>query len=282
MTNLVSVGIPFYNSEDYLEFAILSVLAQTYQNWELILVDDGSTDNSLSIAKKFACKDERIRVICDGENKKLPYRLNQLIQESKGNFIVRMDADDVMHPDRLSIQIGYLNNHNDIDLVSSGLISIDSKNSVRGYRSSSNIITKLNSKKRFPIVHPSVTARREWYLRNNYSLNFPRAEDLELWNRTFISNDLNIAILPDLLIYYREFGNISKEKLINSYNDGFKIREFYKLPNSKFNFFTKKMIVKILDSLGLLQYLVNNRNKRFNSNEKKKYYQSILNNIILK
>ena len=107
---LISIGIPFYNAEKYLKFAIQSVIAQSYQNWELILVDDGSSDNSLEIAQDFALKDARIRVICDGKNRKLPYRLNQLILESKGDFIARMDADDIMHPDRLLIQLTYLKN----------------------------------------------------------------------------------------------------------------------------------------------------------------------------
>ena len=133
-STLLSVGIPFYNAEQYLDFAIQSVLAQSYENWELILLDDGSTDDSLRIANKFTKIDKRIRVISDGENKKLPYRLNQLITESKGDFFARMDADDLMHPNRLEKQLRFLENNTKYDLVSSGLISIDNANKVQGYR----------------------------------------------------------------------------------------------------------------------------------------------------
>ncbi|MEK5752755.1 glycosyltransferase family 2 protein, partial [Acinetobacter variabilis] len=73
----ISIGIPFFNAEKYLEDAIKSVLAQTFQNWELILVDDGSIDRSLEIARSF--NDPRIRIIADGHNRRLAYRLNQII-----------------------------------------------------------------------------------------------------------------------------------------------------------------------------------------------------------
>ena len=99
---LISVGIPFYNSEKYLADAIKSVLAQTFQNWELILVDDGSTDNSLETAREFEKQDSRIRVISDGKNKKLPARLNQIIAESKGEYIARMDAESFAETNRYS------------------------------------------------------------------------------------------------------------------------------------------------------------------------------------
>ena len=167
---LISIGIPFYNAEKYLKFAIQSVITQSYQNWELILVDDGSSDNSLEVAQEFALKDARIRVICDGRNKKLPYRLNQLVVESKGEFIARMDADDVMHPERLEKQLAFLENNKNFDLVSSGLISINNFNQVKGYRCVSELYSDFNVPKlSYPIVHPSVMARKSWYLRNQYS-----------------------------------------------------------------------------------------------------------------
>lgn len=97
---MITIGIPFYNAEAYLADAIKSVLAQTFKEWELILVDDGSSDNSLKIAKEFEKKDSRIRVISDGLNKKLPARLNQIINKARFNIIARMDADDLMDIER--------------------------------------------------------------------------------------------------------------------------------------------------------------------------------------
>lgn len=98
--NLVYVGIPFYNAEKYLDYAIRSVLNQTYTNWKMTLIDDGSTDSSLALARKYT-SDTRVKVISDGRNKGLVYRLNELVKLSDCKYFVRMDADDIMHPQRL-------------------------------------------------------------------------------------------------------------------------------------------------------------------------------------
>ncbi len=281
MTSLISIGIPFYNAEKYLKFAIQSVIAQSYENWELILVDDGSSDNSLEVAQEFALKDARIRVICDGKNRKLPYRLNQLILESKGDFIARMDADDIMHPDRLKTQLNFLLKNDYVDLVSAGLVSIDDRNKVCGFRGVNSLTTQLSSRFKFPIVHPTVMARKEWYVRNLYSLNYPRAEDFELWCRAYKNNDLKIAILPDLLLFYREFGNITINKILLSYSDGYKIRNHYEI-NSKFHNFIqytlKKTLLHIIGFLGLEQHLARKRNQSLSDQDADKI-QRLLNSI---
>lgn len=282
---MISIGIPFYNAEKYLAFAIQSVIAQSYENWELILVDDGSSDNSLEIAQDFALKDARIRVICDGKNRKLPYRLNQLIIESKGDFIARMDADDIMHPERLKIELSFLIENQDYDLVSGGIVSIDHKNNVTGVRTVNKLVTIDKDSKSYPIVHPTVMARRDWYLRNLYSLDYPRAEDYELWCRTSSADDLKIAILPNILLFYREFGNIDPNKLINSYNDGYKIRQVFGINVGLKNFLkikSKCLIVKLLTLFGLEQNLAKKRNRKFSSLSEKQEYQSIVNNIVNK
>jgi len=128
----ISIGIPFFNAEKFLEDAIKSVLVQTFQDWELILVDDGSTDRSLEIARSFV--DSRIRIISDGYNRRLPYRLNQIISEAKYDIIARMDADDLMAVDRLEKQIKVLTKNPEIDLVVTSLYSIGNKNEILGKR----------------------------------------------------------------------------------------------------------------------------------------------------
>lgn len=282
---LISIGIPFYNAEKYLGFAIQSVIAQSYENWELILVDDGSSDNSLKIAQEFSQRDGRIRVICDGQNKKLPYRLNQLIKESKGDFIARMDADDLMHPDRLKKELSFLLENPGYDLVSGGIVSIDHKNNVTGMRTVNKLVTIDKDSKSYPIVHPTVMARRDWYLRNSYSLNYPRAEDYELWCRTSSVGDLKIAILPDILLFYREFGNLDPNKLINSYNDGYKIRQVFGINSGLRNFLKVKMkclIVRLLSIFGLVQNLAKKRNMKFSSITEEKELQAVVNTIVNK
>lgn len=284
MKNYISIGIPIYNAEDYLADTIKSVLAQSYPYWELILIDDGSTDNSFKIAQEFSYKDERIRLIYDGENKKLPYRLNQLIKESKGSFIARMDADDVMHPQRLEKQLSFLEENRNYDLVSSGLISIDSQNKVKGFRCVNQLYDDFSSLSLgYPIVHPSVMARKSWYLRNQYSEKYPRAEDFELWTRAITKKDFKMAVLPNLLLYYREEGNLSKDKIVNSYKDTLKIYANYY--SNSFNIevvklYLKILVVNIMFYTGNLQKLANRRNKYFESDILKKDLQEILNKVI--
>lgn len=280
---MISIGIPFYNAQQYLGYAIGSVLSQTYENWELILVNDGSTDNSLNIANMYAEKDSRIRVISDGRNKKLPYRLNQLIEESTGDFIARMDADDIMHPERLEKQLEFLEENERYDLVSTGLISIDNYNRIQGYRKVDHLYDGFSIlKTSYAVVHPSVMARRSWFERNKYSEEYPRAEDFELWTRTINNKDFKMAVLPDLLLYYREEGNLSVDKILNTYSDVFKIYSSYH-PYGKFNLNAikknlKMLVVKGLYYSGNLQKLASRRNSSF-SDAESIIHQDILDKI---
>lgn len=284
MSKFISIGIPFYNAEKFFSDAIRSVLYQTYSNWELILIDDGSKDKSLEIANYFAKQDTRIRVISDGFNRKLPARLNQLIKESKGDFVVRMDADDVMHPQRLEKQLSFLEDNIKYDLVSSGLISIDNQNEVKGFRCVSQLYDNFSKPSlSYPIVHPSVMARKSWYLRNQYSEKYPRAEDFELWTRAIKKEDFKMAVLPDLLLYYREEGNLSKIKIINSYKDTLKIYANYY--GNSFNIdvvklYLKILVVNIMFYTGNLQKLAKRRNKYFESDILKQDLQEVLNKVI--
>ena len=278
----ISIGIPIYNAEAYLEDAIKSVLAQTYELWELILIDDGSTDGSLTIARRFEKADNRIKVISDGKNKKLPTRLNQLIDESQYDYIARMDADDLIHPDRLTIQMAFLANNIDCDLVSTGVVSIDNHNKVYGCRHVDRIYTKFDEiAPAYPIVHASVLARKSWYERNRYDENYPRSEDYDLWCRAIANRDLRLAVLPDLLYYYREEGNLSLAKIIRSYKDSFKTYREYKgrsgLGSLKLT--AKITTVRLLDSMGLLQRIANKRNKSMMSNALKTRHQAVVDSI---
>ena len=280
----ISVGIPFYNAENFLSDTITSIISQTYKNWELILVDDGSSDSSLKIANYYAQKNSRIRVISDGKNKKLPIRLNQLISESKGDYIARIDADDIMHPQRLEKQIDFLQKNQQYDLVSSGLISINNQNEVKGFRCVSQLYDEFSKPSlTYPVVHPSVMARKSWYLRNQYSERYPRAEDFELWTRSIINNDFRMAVLPDLLLYYREEGNLSRDKIIKSYKDLLKIYKSYSKKFFNFNIlkiYLKILVINLIFYTGNLQKIAKRRNESFSSLGEQNKLQNILNTIV--
>jgi glycosyltransferase involved in cell wall biosynthesis len=105
------------NNEKTLSSALRSIVNQTWTSWELILVDDGSSDQTVPLARRFAAADGRIRLLADGAQKGLPDRLNQSIDASRGRYYARMDGDDVAYPERLRRQVEYLEAHSTVDLV---------------------------------------------------------------------------------------------------------------------------------------------------------------------
>ena len=259
---MISIGIPFYNAEAYLEDAIKSVLAQTFQEWELILVDDGSSDGSLDIAKKYEQLDSRIRVISDGLNKKLPTRLNEIIKEAKFDFIARMDADDLMDVERLEKQYAFLSANPEYDLVTTGMYSIDQSNEVLGKRLPENRIMQANEilGGLTNLLHASMLAKKQWCLRNPYREDNALAEDYELWLSAAIKNDLKYNVLQEPLYYYREVENVKKEKMIKGYNTQIEVINRYyagvisnNLKNKiVFKFELKKIIVKIFNFFNVM------------------------------
>lgn len=266
---MISIGIPFYNAEHYLADAIKSVLAQSYPYWELILIDDGSNDNSLHIAQEFATKDNRIRVISDGLNKKLPARLNQIIREAKYDYIARMDADDLMHTERLEKQINFLINNPQFDLVSTSLLSIKNNNDVIGARIYlPKTVTRQDALiGNSGILHASILAKKNWYKRNTYNEKNALAEDYELWLNAAIKDDLKVGFLPEYLYYYREEGNATKEKMLKGYTTQIQIIQKYSkgiLTNKQLlglilKFRLKKLIVLFADKFNLMQLILRNR-----------------------
>lgn len=205
-----TIAIPFYNNEQTLEESIRSVINQTFTSWKLLLINDGSNDNSLEIAKKFL-RDERIQLIDDGLNKGLIFRLNQAINLTETPYFVRMDSDDLMIVNRLEKQIEMLEEDGSLDLVGSSAFIIDESNKIISFRNSSN--SKSTAKDVINgglFIHPTVTGRTEWFKNNKYDVDYNRAEDLELWCREIES--LKYYNIEEPLLFYRDPMNISIPK----------------------------------------------------------------------
>ena len=199
----ISVGIAFYNAELFLENAISSVLNQSFKDFELILMNDGSTDCSLEIAQKFT--DPRIKLFSDGKNLGLAQRLNMLVELARGDYFARMDADDIMHHQRLETQLKYLEMHPDIDVLGSDAYSINTQNQVGGkiiYKTAPNKIEDICNHRCF--IHPTIIAKRQWFLKNKYNIHANRMEDYELWIRTIKNSHFENIHKP--LLFYRTEG----------------------------------------------------------------------------
>ena len=266
----ITVGIPIYNAAPYLADAIRSVFAQTYQDWELILVDDGSKDASLEIAKSVS--DPRVRVISDGQNRRLPYRLNQIVAEAKYDYIARMDADDLISPYRLERQLKILSENPDIDIVSTGVCSLTNDDvpvGMRLYNNKPELTLKDMLLGQSGVVHASVLARKSWFERNRYDETQQLTEDYELWVRAFLKRDFNIWLLAEPLYYYREEGNVTAAKILRAYTSQREVLRKqlvghisqFDLIKILFTWYMKSFVVKGLSSVNMLGLLYQNRSK---------------------
>lgn len=124
MQPLVSVIMPAYNGEKYIEKAINSIMRQTYSNWELIIIEDGSSDNTLEIARRY--QNEKIKVYVNEKNKGIAFSTNYGITHSEGKYIALLDDDDIATPKRLALQVDFLEQNTDIDILGGRSIYIDS------------------------------------------------------------------------------------------------------------------------------------------------------------
>ncbi len=229
MTPEISIIMSVYNGETYLEEAIGSVVAQTFKNWELIVINDCSTDSTSDILAAFAAKDDRIKVYTNEVNLKLPTSLNKAISLCSGKYIARMDADDICLPERFERQYEFMQQNPDVSLSSCRFLTV--KN---GVYSSGGCGGRCDDKAlkamllvTNPILHPGVIAKAEVMKRLNYDTTLTCTEDLELWTRMVIENE-KIQILDEYLLIYRLHDKqITSTTLERQHTEVLKIQQKY-------------------------------------------------------
>jgi glycosyltransferase involved in cell wall biosynthesis len=239
----LTIGIPFYNNEDTLLDSIKSIFAQTYEDWELLLVDDGSTDRSLEIARSI--DDSRVRVISNGRNRKLAVRLNQIIDLARGEYIARMDADDICSPTRIQQQLDLLEKNDDIDVVGCGVIYLSDKDRPLGHSVALQNHEEICKQpyRGFGICHSSIMARKSWYQKFRYDESVHLGQDFNLWLRSY--RDSRFANIPEPLYYYR---------LESSYSLKKQCRDRFKSSVYLFEHYRKQNLYKAL-FYSLMQYI---------------------------
>jgi glycosyltransferase involved in cell wall biosynthesis len=176
---MVSVIMPFLNGADAFKAALQSIMNQTYGDWELLLCDDGSTDASLATAR--GLRDQRVTVWSDGRSQGLAGRLNECIDRARGEYIARMDADDVSYPDRLRRQVAFLDKHPDVDLVGCRMLIFGEDGSPLGKRAVPPDHEQIVSDpaRGFRVAHPTWLARASWFRQYRYDPGACRYEDVE-------------------------------------------------------------------------------------------------------
>lgn len=223
----VSIIIGLYNSENTIKESIDSILNQTYKNFEIIICDDGSSDNTLNIAKKYLKEyPEKIKLLMNFENKGLAYSLNKCIEVSQGEYIARMDADDIARNDRLEKQVAFLDNNIDYAMVGSSVNLIDDKSNIWGERQ----MKKKPKSKDFlffsQFIHPTIMMRKKILIEvGSYTVSKKtlRAEDYELFMRMYSFNYKGYNI-PENLLLYRESVITYKKRMYKYRLDEAKVR----------------------------------------------------------
>jgi glycosyltransferase involved in cell wall biosynthesis len=197
---LVSVGIPVFNARALLKDAIRSVMCQSFRDWELLIVDDGSTDGVWDLLS--GLRDPRIHCFRHARNQGLAATLNEIAEAARGEFVARMDADDMMHPARLEAQLAAFHQHPELSFLWSACYVIGPSGELAGrFPAYPGSLSEHVLLRRNPVVHPAVMARTTWMRGNPYDAGYHRAEDRELWIRT--AGDAVSRCLPRPLLFYR-------------------------------------------------------------------------------
>ncbi len=295
MNPLVSVILPCYNAIEFLEEAIQSVRNQTYLNLEIICIDDGSTDATLRRLQKHASEDKRIRLIKNAKNIGLIESLNKGIDLACGEYIARMDSDDVSISIRIEKQVKFIQS-NVCDVVGTNviIIGVSSKNQKNNFlKNTTSKESELASFFLTPLIHPTILAKANVMKENPY-LKDDKAvhtEDYELWSR-LVRKGYKLFNIDEKLLFYRirpggitrKFESIQKENFSRCALDHFNIFfntnvsiKQYKVVVNRFdsiNVPELRLAFKIINKI-LRHYLV-----RRNNNEKKNlkmitYYQKL-------
>ncbi len=225
----VTILMPIYNSNEiFLRQSIESILNQTYKNFEFLIIDDGSTNNCIDIVKTY--NDSRIKIVTNEKNLNLATSLNKGIDIAKGEYIARMDDDDISYPQRLEKQITFMDKNKDVGICGTW---IKTKHGTWKTPTNSNII-KCNLFFKNCIAHPSVIIRKEMINKFNlrYNEKYKNSQDYELWTRC--STFFKLANLDEVLLDYR-----FNKKQIKTYLQGNK---------QKFDITTRN---NILSNLGI-------------------------------
>lgn len=201
-TPLVSVVMSALNAEATVAITLKSLVAQTEDNWELLFIDDGSTDRTSEIARSFC--DPRIRIYRGRRTRGAGYRANQGIELARGRYLARMDADDVCYPQRFARQVQYLQEHPEVDLLSArALIIDDNLRAVGLYPQTGTTHEEIVQRRHLGFHFPQGVWMGEtgWFRDNPYDVTKIRSQDMDLLLRTYRTS--RFALLPEVLLAYR-------------------------------------------------------------------------------
>ncbi len=199
----VTVLMPVFNAEAHLIEAMESILHQTYTNFEFLIINDGSTDQSVEVIQSF--QDTRIRLIHNNENIGLTKSLNRGLKMAEGKYIARMDADDISDPERLNVQVGFMEKYPDIAVAGTWFYLMFRDKVLKTPVDPEE--TRIQILFKNPIGHPTVMMRKDFLEKHQFRYNekYRTSQDQELWYH--ISKIGKITNIPEVLLKYRRHVN---------------------------------------------------------------------------
>lgn len=213
--NMISIMMPAYNAEQTIQHALNSLCYQTYKNWECIIVDDGSTDNTLALIQKFSLLDQRIKVFSFPQNQGRGAARQFALKQCQGNFIAMLDADDWYYHDKLEKQLDFFQQHPEVDLVSCGMV-IQKGDQCVGVRGGGEEKIALFAKPEpVPVPHASSMFRANIVNGQEYDLSFKLGQDMDFLRRIMLGK--KYAKLNYAGYVYDEYISNNPQKIAQSY-----------------------------------------------------------------
>ena len=250
---LVTIVLPVFNTDRYLRECLTSIVDQSFQDWELIAVDDGSSDDSLAILNSFS--DKRFRVYENQRNFGPAYTRNFIIANSLGDFIALQDSDDYMGPDRLTSQVNALLENPALDLVGSRMTLIADDGSVMGIggsiREQFSVLDLLFGSD--APAHATLMGRKSWFVRNPYPEYLYRAEDRYMIVNAVNNSDFAYGALKKPLYFYRYIGSLDPRKKLAAYRvERTNLIGFLDRNHQKLFYFLFSMLKTLITSVNVL------------------------------
>ncbi|MDR1327193.1 MAG: glycosyltransferase [Heliobacteriaceae bacterium] len=248
----ISVIMSAYNAEQYISEAIESILNQTFSDFEFIIINDGSTDNTAGVIKSF--KDERIVFVDSLKNIGMISALNKALDSARGEYIARMDADDISLPERFARQLEFMDTNPDVGVLGAQMQTFGLKNWISNYPEQVSYFDLVCS---CCMSHPTAMFRSSVFNKYNlrYAHGYEAAEDYEFWSR--IIRDTKICNLPEVLLKYRWHGNnisVEKKELQQEADRRIKNNMLEFLTNEPWRDKTLKFVKKYKDKVTTLSF----------------------------
>lgn len=269
MPALVSVTIPCYNARETLPLALASLLAQTYSNWECIIVDDGSNDSPQDIIEHL--NDDRIRFHRFTENRGRATARQQALDMAKGDYLTMIDADDWIYPQKFSIQVELMDSHPDVALISTGLAVANEVHDIVGVRVEDkhadivNLYPSLSQPRSAPFFHPASMLRMCIAKETGYNSAYKFSEDADFL--ISIIMQYGYGVMPEVYYAYKEEENYSLYKMVQSIRTNHKIFSKYRkdFPYAAYKkhitLGLKEMIYRGFTAVNKDDYLIKRRSK---------------------